>query len=218
MQAGARAPAAADRVLRHAAFDRVFHWVTATAVLVLMGTAFLPILGIQFGWVTIHWISGLVLTAAVLVHTIRALFWQDLKAMWIGRRDWSEFAQLLSWVLRRTNRPPARPGKYSLAQKLAHHAFTALVLATIVTGTLMLVRIDTPWWERDPYWLSADLWGIVYVVHGLAALCLISTVIVHVYFALRPEKRMFLRSMLVGWITRQEYRAYHDPERWREKS
>ena len=28
-----------------------------------------------------------------------------------------------------TAQPPPKPGKYSLAQKLAHHAFTVLVLA-----------------------------------------------------------------------------------------
>lgn len=181
-----------------------------------MGTAFLPILGLQFGWVTAHWITGVVLSLAVLVHTVRAAFWQDLKSMWIGRRDCADLWRLIAWTLRRSDAPPPKPGKYSLAQKLAHHVFTVLVLGAVVSGALMLVRIDTPWWQRNPYWLSADLWGVVYVVHGLAALGLISTVIVHVYFALRPEKRMFLRSMLVGWITRQEYRAYHDPGRWQE--
>jgi hypothetical protein len=40
-------------------------------------------------------------------------------------------------------------------------------------------------------------------------------VMIHAYFALRPEKRMFLRSMWAGWITRQEYLGNHDPDRWR---
>ena len=39
------------RVLRHALADRIFHWVTAAAVLTLLGTAFLPILGLSFSWV-----------------------------------------------------------------------------------------------------------------------------------------------------------------------
>jgi formate dehydrogenase subunit gamma len=215
--AGGQAEVPAARRMRHARVDRWFHWLTAAAVLVLMGTAFLPILGLQFAWVTIHWIAGLVLAAAVLLHTVRALFWQSLRSMWIGARDLRDWVHLLRWSWGRSDRPPPKPGKYSLAQKLAHHAFSVLVLAAIVTGGLMLVKIDTPWWDRDPYWLPDRVWGLVYVVHDLAALSLITMVMVHIYFALRPEKRVFLRSMWRGWITQREYHAYHDPERWGEK-
>jgi cytochrome b subunit of formate dehydrogenase len=58
---------------------------------------------------------------------------------------------------------------------------------------------------------------VVYVVHGLSALMLITMVMTHVYFALRPEKAMFLRSMVRGWITRGEYETMHDPQRWQVK-
>jgi cytochrome b subunit of formate dehydrogenase len=93
-------------------------------------------------------------------------------------------------------------------------AFAIVVLAAIATGGLMMVKIDTPWWERNPFWLTGAQWGIVYVVHGLAALCLVTMVIVHIYFALRPEKLHFTRSMILGWITSAEYRAHHDTNRW----
>jgi cytochrome b subunit of formate dehydrogenase len=110
---------------------------------------------------------------------------------------------------------PARlPGKYSVAQKLIHHAFTAVVLTTLVTGSLMLLRIDTPWWQRNPYLLADATWGIVYVLHGLAALTLITMVMMHVYFALRPEKLKFTRAMIRGWITRREFDEHHDKKRW----
>ena len=79
----------------------------------------------------------------------------------------------------------------------------------------MMVRMDTPWWQRNPYWLSSSTWGVVYVLHGLAALVLVTMIIAHVYFALRPEKKMFMRSMILGWITRQEYADHHDPQRWK---
>ena len=55
---------------------------------------------------------------------------------------------------------------------------------------------------------------MVYVVHDLAALALITLVMVHVYFALRPEKLHFTRSMVLGWITRREYEEHHDTARW----
>lgn len=206
---------ASGRIVRHALADRIFHWVTAASVLVLLGTAFLPIVGVEFGWVTIHWITGVVLTVAVLFHVVRASFWQPLRVVWIGRADLRDAAAIVRRTFGGRDAAPApKPGKYSFAQKVIHHAFAVVVLTTVVTGLLMLLRIDTPWWERNPYVLSDETWGIIYVLHGLGALFLITMVMTHIYFALRPEKLLFTRSMILGWITREEFAEHHDPNRW----
>ena len=209
-------PAAAGpgRILRHAGVDRILHWLTAAAVLTLLATAFLPILGVEFAWVGIHWASGTVLIVLVLIHIVRALAWQDWRRVMIGGDDIREVIGVVRKTLRL--RPGARilPGKYSFAQKLIHLAFAVVVIAACATGALMLAKIDTPWWQRDPYWLADSTWGIVYVVHGLAALTLITMVICHIYFALRPEKRQFLRAMIAGSISRDDYERHHDPARW----
>jgi cytochrome b subunit of formate dehydrogenase len=205
--------AAASKILRHALIDRVFHWVSAACVLTLLGTAFLPILGLEFGWVTIHWLTGLVLMAAVVFHVVRVLTRRTLGAMWIGGADIGDALAVGRATLRRSA-ALRKVGKYSVAQKAIHHAFAIVVLTTLVTGALMLVRIDTPWWQRNPYWLADSTWGVVYVLHGGAALILITMVMVHVYFALRPEKWLYTRAMIRGWITRQEFDEHHDPHRW----
>ena len=80
----------AERVIRHTALDRLYHWLMAICVLILMATAFLPILGIKFEWLDIHWITGVVLAALIVIHIIRALFFQDWRNMWIGLRDLRE--------------------------------------------------------------------------------------------------------------------------------
>ena len=211
---GTGASDGASRLIRHALVDRLLHWGMAVSTLILLGTAFVPILGVEFAWVTIHWVSGIVLAVFVAAHTVRASFWQDLGSMWIDAIDLRNGISLARWSLRMTVVPPGLPGKYSLAQKLIHHVFTLAGLATIVTGALMLVKIDTPWWERNPYWLGEDVWGVIYAAHDLAALALITLVMVHVYFALRPEKLHFTRSMFLGWITRREYNEHHDRARW----
>jgi cytochrome b subunit of formate dehydrogenase len=195
--------AATDRFERHKSIDRTYHWLMAVAMLILLATAFLPILGIKFAWVDIHWITGLVLTAIVLFHIIRASFWQNFWSMMIDTSDLKD--------------PFAKPGKYSLAQKLYHLAIAILILAAIASGLLMWRKVDTPFWQRDPYWLSTESWGVVYAVHGLAAMALVTMVIIHVYFALRPDEWYLTRSMLRGWITRKEYRDHHDPRRWPDK-
>jgi formate dehydrogenase gamma subunit len=204
----------ATRIIRHELPDRLFHWITALTVLTLLATAFLPILGLKFAWVAPHWIAGLVLTLAVLFHVARAMRWRRLRAMWIGAADLGDAVEFLRWNLRRPGARHPRPGKYSLAQKLFHHLILVVVLTAIVTGLMMMVRVDTPLWQRNPYWLAESVWGIVYVLHGLAALCLITLIMLHVYFALRPDKLFYTRSMLTGWITAEEQQAHHDPTRW----
>ena len=204
----------ANRILRHALPDRLFHWLTAISVLSLLATAFLPILGLKFASVAPHWIAGLVLTLAVLFHLSRALRWRRLRDMWIGAADLRDAAAFMRWNLRRPGASYPKPGKYSLAQKLFHHLILTVVLTAIASGLMMMVRIDTPLWQRNPYWLAERTWGIVYVLHGLAALCLVTLIMIHIYFALRPDKLFYTRSMLKGWITAEEKQAHHDAARW----
>jgi formate dehydrogenase subunit gamma len=212
--ARARASGAPARVVRHALADRVFHWLTAASVLTLLGTAFLPIVGLKFDWVMAHWIAGLVLIGAVLFHLVRALVWQSWRTVMIYGADVREAAAILRGTLRRGGDAAAKPGKYSFAQKLIHLFFTVVVLASAATGALMLAHVETPWWRPNPYLLRDATWGFVYVAHDLAALTLITMVMTHVYFALRPEKLVFTRAMIRGWITRAEYEEHHDPKRW----
>jgi cytochrome b subunit of formate dehydrogenase len=185
----------------------------AACVLVLLGTAFLPIVGLEFPWVAVHWMTGVVLAVAVLLHIVSVLARGTLSSMWIARADLADIVDVAAATLRRAL-PTRKPGKYSVAQKLIHHAFTIVVLSTLVTGGFLLLRIDTPWWQRNPYVFSDATWGIVYVLHGLAALMLVTMVMMHVYFALRPEKLKFTRAMILGWITRREFDEHHDKERW----
>lgn len=206
-----------DRVIRHHLVDRIYHWANALAVLILLGTSLLPIVGWKFPWVTVHWISGVILGVLTVWHIVRASIWQDRMSMWVGRQDLVRMMQSVRWVFRRRREPPDPPGKYPLLQILFHHVMAIAILALLVTGGLMLAKIDTPFWTRDPYFLSSGTWGMVYVLHDLSALCVLGMVMVHIYFAVRPEKLWITRSMLLGWITRREYETHHDPALWREQ-
>jgi formate dehydrogenase subunit gamma len=79
----------------------------------------------------------------------------------------------------------------------------------------MLMKMDTPLWKRDPYTLSQATWGIIYVIHGAAAVSAITLVALHVYFAILPEKRMYLRAMIRGWMTREEAAEHYGTEKKR---
>ncbi len=189
-------------ITRHAPIDRVFHWVTALAVLLLLASAFLPILGLKFSWVPLHWITGVVLTVAVLFHTVRSTFFRRLRCMLIWPRHLREFAQ------------GRKAAKYTLPQKLMHAVLGFAVLVATVTGVIMLAKVDTPFWKRDPYLLDASTWGIVYVLHGASSLLILMLSMWHIYFSLLPEKRAYLRAMIVGLMTRADGALFHDPARW----
>ncbi len=211
---GAGAAMVPERVERHSAASRGFHWLMAVTMFVLLVTAFFPVVGIQFAWVTIHWIAGVALTLLIVYHILHATLKQDWRAVWVGKSDVAQGRAAVARFFRREPDPDARTGKYPLDQKLYHHAATVVSLGAIVTGLLMMLRIETPFWDSNPYFLSDATWGLVFVLHGLCGVALITLVIAHVYFAIRPEKRWMTRSMIKGWITREEYLAHYDPAQW----
>jgi len=205
---------APGRVRRHLLVDRIYHWLMAAGVLILMATAFLPIIGYKFEWLGLHWTTGVAFSALVLIHIVRAVIWQDFWAMMIDAMDIRNGWRRVARVLGGSGPAPGMPGKYNGLQKLYHAGIAVLVLATVVTGLMMLIKIDTPWWRRNPYVLADYQWGVTYAVHGLAAMALITMVMIHVYFALRPDEWRLTRSMFRGWITRAEYDGHHDKQRW----
>ncbi len=206
----------AAQVLRHRLAERLFHWLMAACMLVLLVTGFLPVLGVNFAWVDPHWIAGVILTVLVLFHIVRALFFLSLSNIWIG---WREFTGSVNAVaaeaLGKSNRN-RKIGKYSVGQKGFHHAVAVVVIVAIVTGLVMMVGIDGPFWERNPFIISESSRGLVFVLHGFAGLISITMVMVHIYFAIRPEKMYMTRSMIRGWISREEFEQNHDPELWQE--
>jgi formate dehydrogenase subunit gamma len=203
-----------DRLKRHLLIDRIYHWLTAASVLILMGTAFLPIIGWKFEWLNLHWMTGIVLALLVFFHIVRALFWQDWRAMVIHTMDIRNAWRSLMQAIRKGGKTPGRPGKYKLLQKLYHLAVALLVLLIVVSGLLMLLKIDTPLWRRDPYWFAAETWGAIYSIHDFAAMAMVTLVMIHIYFALRPEEWWLTRSMFRGWISRTEYLDHCDSKRW----
>jgi cytochrome b subunit of formate dehydrogenase len=215
-KAGAAATGApADRVRRHLLIDRVYHWLMAACVLTLMGTAFLPIIGYKFEWLGLHWTTGVGLSVLVLVHIVRAVIWQDLRAMVIDGADIRNGWRALTRTLVGKGPAPGKPGKYNALQKLYHAGIALLVLSVVATGLAMLLKIDTPLWRRNPYVLADYQWGYIYAVHDFAAMALITMIMIHIYFALRPDEWRLTRSMFRGWITRREFEEHHDAGRWK---
>jgi formate dehydrogenase subunit gamma len=215
MSKSARSFDAGARVVRHRLADRLYHWLMAAAMLTLLATGFLPILGLRFPWVDAHWIAGVILIALVLFHILRAFFVLRFADLWVRWREFRDSFAATAREVIRGGRSKHRFGKYSVGQKMFHHAVALVVLTACVTGVIMMVGVDSPFWERNPLFITEKTRGVVFLLHGLAGLCCITMIMVHVYFAIRPEKRYMTRSMIRGWISRREYESHHDPELWR---
>jgi cytochrome b subunit of formate dehydrogenase len=203
------------RIARHSLAARSFHWIMAASMLTLLFTAFLPKVGFQFDWVTYHWIAGAVLIASVVFHVIHASFWLDFWSIWPDKDDLQDAVRRVRRFFRLPALPPRRFAKYPLDNKLYHGAIIVTGLTAIATGIFMLARVRTIFVIRDPYVFDDMTWGLMYVLHGLAGIGLIALVMIHVYFAIRPEKLEITKSMIVGTMSRDFYLKEHDPQRWR---
>jgi formate dehydrogenase subunit gamma len=216
--AGSISPAVAARipahVPRHSLAARVFHWIMATAMFTLLFTGFLPKLGVQFDWVTYHWIAGTVLTASILFHIIHASFFMDFWSIWPDRIDLRDARRRTLRFFGKSAPPPDKFAKYPLENKLYHLAIMVAGLTAIITGVFMMSRVRTVFFPRNPYLFSDMTWGMMYVLHGLMGVGLIALIMMHVYFGLRPEKRPITHSMIYGWMSRDFYLEEHDPARW----
>jgi len=202
-----------EKITRHSFMARMFHWVMAASMFTLLFTAFLPIVGVKFAWVQIHWIAGLVLTGAIIYHIIHATFFLDFWSIWIGPKDIPEFR---TEILREMGRdvPGPKSGKYPLGNRLYHLAILVVGLLVAISGLFMMSRVRQPLFTRNPYILADSTWGLTYVLHGACGVALIGLVIAHVYFAVRPEKWWITKAMILGTITRRDYLAHHDARRW----
>lgn len=211
-------PLAAEKVPamvpRHSLAARLFHAVMALSMFALLFTAFLPKVGVRFPWVTYHWIAGLVLTASIIFHIIHASFFMDFWAIWPDRKDIEDAGRRLRRAFGQSAPPPRRFAKYPLENKMYHGAIVLAGLAATITGVFMMFRVRTGFLPRNPYLFGDMTWGMMYVLHGLAGVGLIALIMIHIYFALRPEKLVISRSMVFGTMAREHYLEHHDPARW----
>lgn len=92
-----------------------------------------------------------------------------------------------------------------------HVAIMATGLFVILTGVSMMFRVRTIFFPRNPYLFGNMTWGMMYVLAGVG---LITLVLLHVYFSIRPEKLDVTKSMIFGSMKRDFCLKHYDPTRW----
>jgi len=203
-----------EKVVRHTGAARMFHWVMAASMLVLLATGFLPILGLEFAWLDVHWISGLILILCILYHIVHASFFLDFWSIWLLPADLSEAVQRTKRQLGQ-DASVGKHGKYPLDHKLYHLAVSLFGLLVSATGLVMMLRINTPIIPRNDQFFAEGDWGVIYALHGFAAVIFVTLTITHIYFAIRPDKLWMTKAMIFGWVSKTDYLSHHDPEKWK---
>ena len=79
-------------------------------------------------------------------------------------------------------------------------------------------RGKTGWGAASPGGRGGRAGALIDVLQGLVSVLLRALVMVRGDFAGRPGKLWITRSMIVGWIRRDEYHANHDPALWPESA
>ena len=162
--AAARIP---ERVPRHNLSARLFHAIMALAMLALLFTAFLPKVGVQFSWVTYHWIAGLVLSISVVYHIFDAFLGLDFWSIWPDKVDIEDAGRRMKRALGQVAPEPRKFAKYPLENKLYHLVVMLAGLSVIVTGLFMMKRVRTPFFSRNPYLFGDMTWGWISGPFGL---------------------------------------------------
>ena len=98
-----------------------------------------PSSGVEFPWLTIHWVSGVLLTVSVLYHIVHATFFLDFWSIWIGPSDIQEAVQRVKRQLGQDVEVKGHP-KYPLDHRLYHLAVTLAGFAVIGTGLVMMFQ------------------------------------------------------------------------------
>ena len=202
--AGRRYSEPGDRILsrdpvsvrRYAGFTRLNHWFTATTLILLALSGFalfdpsLYWLSSLFGggqatrWV--HPFIGIALFASFMV-----LFVQLVRHNLFRRED-AVWARNIGAVVKGDEDRLPELGKYNLGQKFVFWAMFWLIVVLIATGFMI-------WYQFFPEIVSVDTRRIALMVHSIAAVLTILTLILHVFAAIWT--RGTLSAMTTGTVS-----------------
>ena len=203
------------------AFQRAMHWTIGgcSAALFVSGlpiylSQFMvnppvqtPLLFYYWGfqvlvWRTFHIYLALVVVLLVVVHAL----WDVYRLKAFGRMKVSKIEAVEAWSRVRNflglSKPYRQPtARYDMFQKAFHWTLLGLGAFLLISGLLMWPALT---WQGVPLFIWLDRFnhtlmdGFMRTGHLVASMVFAGLLVLHVYFALLPQNRPFLRSMIFG--------------------
>lgn len=222
-----------EQVERFSVTQRVGHWVMAISIFALMLSGFLimntevtvnALPGVS--WLALHELTGIILIGYTVFHVGHVAAKGTWMKMWFSREDLEDQFVRIKNFLGLTEEYP-RQFEYPGAQKFLHWGVTGATLGLIVTGLVLLRRLNfIGLWEatREFSFLGvaftlgqAGSLGLIswsFVIHDFLAIAMVSLVMGHIYFAIRPQEWEVTRSMITGNVPINMYAEKYDPRSW----
>ncbi len=187
---------------------RIWHWVNAAAILVLMVTGYFigsPLPSVTgeasdhflLGYIRFtHFAAGQVLAVFFLTRIVWAFFGNhhSRQIFYVpvhSRQYWSEVLHEIRWYLFLERRPKLYVGHNPLAQLAMFFGFTLFIIFMIVTGFALYAEgegIDS--WQYKLFGWVFSIWPNsqdVHTWHHLGMWGLVVFVMVHIYAAVRED-------------------------------
>jgi cytochrome b subunit of formate dehydrogenase len=213
---GALPPPGLAKVERYELMGRFWHWSLFGMILALWisGAAFFApgnVPGpLPFGisWLFVHLVFALLFTVGTVVHSVHGFMGHlDPRTVWFDRHDWDELVAGARYYLGRAQEVP-KLGKFGVWNKVFHTALALLALIMIVSG--ISLSLDTLGWAAvDQNWQRRQR-----LLHDLGTYGFLALLAAHVFWQLLKSRRAQLRSIFIGTIPVETFRANHDWDRW----
>lgn len=208
--------------LPHAVFvygwtQRLWHWVTAAALLVLFITGYyigLPpdSIGSQFGWMrTLHFIAGWVLTLGFAYRVYLGLVGgphaREILYLPVWQRSfWVDLVEEFKWYAFLRRRPEKHIGHNPLARVAMFTLFTGGTVFMIITGLALYGEGEGQgsWTFRLFGWLLSVPGGslTLHTAHRLGMWSIVLFTMTHLYAALREDimsRQTTMSTIMSGW-------------------
>jgi len=210
-------PSGEQMMERHNLFQRIYHWLNATAVLILVISGWLiyqpksplSLEGPASEWFFWHRWGVALLLVGITYHIVYESFIaKSENPMAVNRAEGRRILAIFKNFFGLSRFYPLA-GKYHSGQIFFHWAVAANLLALILTGFVLW----KPFRDLLPLSLLGLGWDFIFycrLLHGFFSSTLIASLIGHVYFALLIKKNWpEAKSMITGRISIEEYSKSH---------
>ncbi|QLK87888.1 formate dehydrogenase cytochrome b556 subunit [Arsenophonus endosymbiont of Aphis craccivora] len=197
-----------EKIIRHSASERINHW------LVVIFFLFTAISGLGFFFPSLNWLMNILGTpqlsrvlhpflGAMMFVLFVGMFIRYFKHNFIDKQDiiWAKNIDKIS-----KNQEVGDVGQYNLGQKAVFWLATICLFLLLISGIII-------WRPYFSDYFPIPIIRLALLLHSVAAIGLIMTIIIHVYAAIWVKGSIL--AMVEGWVTRAWAKKHH-PRWYRE--